>query len=405
MLHPNVACSAFVRFPAGAHRWCKPQHCRGRRTRRVLRATPHYGVGTARQSWTLKRVAVVGGGVLVFVAADKGVGVCLDCVGSQWPASVLNILLLGAAAAYLPAGAKLERALGPAAAFLRMGLPLFLIPAVLAPTVSEVPSRDCLVKIVGLTVLSALFTVALTGHLHGRLAHAVPAGGALLKSRGAERAEATALRLLGSKKVAAGLALAGGAASGALLTLEELKPAVAMAPGYMGLTAAAYILSPAVTPVRAQLFLPPPLMAAAGIVATAAAISRARHSTSAHPPGLHHLRAEMRRYLDGAGAAFGAMVTPAVSTLGLFTYSHREILLRQWRPLLGTCLIASPLAFLATAVVGRRVLGLSSVEVASVLPATTTTGLALTMPQVVIPPRVSAVAPPLTSLSEHSRPS
>ena len=38
----------------------------------------------------------------------------------------------------------------------------------------------------------------------------MPAGGALLKSRGAERAEATALRLLGSKNVAAGPALGQG---------------------------------------------------------------------------------------------------------------------------------------------------------------------------------------------------
>ena len=43
--------------------------------------------------------------------------------------------------------------------------------------------------------------------------------------------------------------------SGALLTLKELKPAVAMAPGDMGLTAAAYIASTPLCPV----YIPWPL--------------------------------------------------------------------------------------------------------------------------------------------------
>jgi putative effector of murein hydrolase len=73
---------------------------------------------------------------------------------------------------------------------------------------------------------------------------------------------------------------------------------------------------------------------------------------------------------------------PAIATLALYTHTHRAALLRAARPLAAACLIAAPLSLLACARVGAW-LQLPPSVIATLLPATTTAGLALAMaPQV-----------------------
>jgi putative effector of murein hydrolase len=68
-------------------------------------------------------------------------------------------------------------------------------------------------------------------------------------------------------------------------------------------------------------------------------------------------------------------------TLGLLTHTHRDLLRLQWRALALATIVGAPVGLLATAGLGA-LLGLSATEITSTLPATTTTGLALTMADV-----------------------
>lgn len=76
---------------------------------------------------------------------------------------------------------------------------------------------------------------------------------------------------------------------------------------------------------------------------------------------------EVRIYLAGAGEALLWLVQPAMVTLGLHSYTHAAVVAHQARAVLALAVVSPALLF-----------GLT--WIASVLPASTTTGLALTMP-------------------------
>jgi putative effector of murein hydrolase len=138
-----------------------------------------------------------------------------------------------------------------------------------------------------------------------------------------------------------------------------------------------------------------------------------------------------RGYMDGPAQFFISPLGPAIATLGMLTHTHRHVIKAQWRGIVASCLLGAPLGLGFAAIMGP-VLGLGPREVrcaffrhkstreaaigchacsleaimratngirlgcsrllpvgtvkclqplkvASVLPATTTTGLALTM--------------------------
>lgn len=73
------------------------------------------------------------------------------------------------------------------------------------------------------------------------------------------------------------------------------------------------------------------------------------------------------------------MVSPAlIGVLGMFPHTHRQLLRTNWKSLLCICTCSAPLGFVFTAVLAGA-LNLPLEVTASALPATTTTGLALTM--------------------------
>lgn len=143
------------------------------------------------------------------------------------------------------------------------------------------------------------------------------------------------------------------------------------APLYLGMTFAIYsagsrvAASPRVPPV-VKLFFPPTICTAAGLILLTFA-------------GDEPLGVQAELYTQGAGAALMAPVSPAMVTFGLFTHTYHELLRTRLLPLLAVAAVTVPGCLLATAAVGRYVLHLPPSEIASMLPATTTTGLALTM--------------------------
>lgn len=84
---------------------------------------------------------------------------------------------------------------------------------------------------------------------------------------------------------------------------------------------------------------------------------------------------EVRIYLAGAGEALLWLVQPAMVTLGLYSYTHAAVVAHQARAVLALAVVSPALLFGLTWT--GAAMGLAP---ASVLPASTTTGLALTMP-------------------------
>lgn len=74
------------------------------------------------------------------------------------------------------------------------------------------------------------------------------------------------------------------------------------------------------------------------------------------------------------------VVSPTLSTLGLYVHTHRKLFVRQWRSVALATLLGAPVGLVATALVGSKLLQLPTDETATMIAGTTTTGLALTMP-------------------------
>ena len=328
-----------------------------------------------------RTVLVVGGGICTFFAADYVASVCLnECgLGSNLSPAAC-IIVLGAGAAHPRLGPKLNALLGPGAAWLRTGLPLFLTPCIVAPLAVDVPEEAAkMVALVGATILG---TVAVTGNLISRLVPSAAAtGDVVLQPASITSATAAAKKAISHAPTAMAAAACGTCLSIALACMNwsggesaatgefsgqaqgssRFSPAAVRAPVYAGMSVGSYILF--------SRFFPPILAPVTGGLAMVALLPLLGQGTMT----------EVEHYLEGAGAWLLAPVSPAMATLSLYAHTHRALLLRSWKLLLGTSLVAAPAGMLATAFVGSRVLGLPPSEVATVIPCTTTTGLAITM--------------------------
>jgi putative effector of murein hydrolase len=75
----------------------------------------------------------------------------------------------------------------------------------------------------------------------------------------------------------------------------------------------------------------------------------------------------------------GGPTQAAMVTLGLYAHTHRHVFLRQSAALMALAFVTAPTLLLVQATAGAA-MGLEPAHVASVLPGSTTTGLALLMP-------------------------
>lgn len=89
-------------------------------------------------------------------------------------------------------------------------------------------------------------------------------------------------------------------------------------------------------------------------------------------------RSGIQLYKDGAGAIFVMLIGPAVASLGYKVHTQRVLLEKSVLQLLLSCLVIVPSGLIVTALIGR-ILGASSVVTLSLVPATTTLGLAFEM--------------------------
>jgi hypothetical protein len=246
-------------------------------------------------------------GVAAFVALDQGVATVLAAAGSTFPPAVACISALGCAAAYPPAGAVLNRALGPGAAWLRTGLPLFLVGPLLYPLALEpehIPGADRCGRLAMLYSGGMLITMASTGYVAAALIPASATSPAALASvaaaagqRAAVAAAAQATRALSSLRLGGAALAAGGATT---LLMQQCRgqgvprPPSERAPAYLGLTVAAYSLGMQL-PALGRLLLPPMVLA---MLVNALAT----RGVGGRPA--------VREYLDGAGAALLAPLSP-----------------------------------------------------------------------------------------------
>ena len=315
----------------------------------------------------------VAGGAAFFVVAEKGTAYALESCGLKLPSSVTALCLLGTGVALLPlsSGAVLQRTLGPATAWMRAALPLLLTPAFLFPAIATLPEAEALPKLALLAAGGVLITCAASGHLAAVLVRgvmpAVPV--ACEYSIGAANALFSSVTF-GAAALVIGLAVS----RAALLTRDTLDPTItghlsdarARAPAYLGLTVALYTAAARVLPPSVRKFCPPNVGCALLLLPLLLLAGGGGAS-------------EVRTYLDGAGAALLACVQPCMVTLFLYVHTHRAVILQQRACLLTLGVVVAPLSLFGMAYAGRT-LGVAPVHVASLLPASTTTGLALTMP-------------------------
>ena len=137
-------------------------------------------------------------------------------------------------------------------------------------------------------------------------------------------ANAAAVRALASGPVAATPALAGCGATAVLLYLRAsgsapdwLSEPIAKAPGYTGLTLAAYVAGMWL-PASVRMLCPPTFTAAG----TAIILTLSIGGTS-----------EVKTWLNGAGVTLLSAVSPAIATLGLYAHVYKSLLVKHARPL------------------------------------------------------------------------
>eukprot|EP01065_Artemidia_motanka_P011767 TRINITY_DN16412_c0_g1_i2.p1 TRINITY_DN16412_c0_g1~~TRINITY_DN16412_c0_g1_i2.p1 ORF type:complete len:444 (+),score=39.10 TRINITY_DN16412_c0_g1_i2:49-1380(+) len=311
---------------------------------------------TAAAPGGLTYAARVVGGVGVFAAIDSAAGHCLNAAGLQFPSSIAGLLGLAAVCAPAKTGRLAAAALGPAAAWLRAGLPIFLTPPIMYPVVAELPTDSVLARVLLLAALSLLFNTA----LYGRLATA--AGSGAVPSSAVCSSASRAAAALSSPWVAGGL-LAFGAAASAGAAAYGADSAAVRGPMYAAFTFAAATAGHFL-PTAVRRLIPPPLVAGVVSLVTVLCIGGS---------------VEAGLYIDGAGKLLMCPVPAAVVTLGLYSHTHKPMLMALRGPLLAACALGAPASFLLPALCGR-LLSLDPCDIASVLPASTTTGLAMTMP-------------------------
>ena len=200
----------------------------------------------------LVAVAATVGGIGAFVAFDQGTALLLRHAGVVFPSSVACIIVGGAISLHPRAGPALQQILGPGAAWLRAGLPVFLCPPVLAPIVMDNPGAEYVGKMVVVAFIGLFSTMAVVGHLATHIMPTGSAGLSIVNEPAMVEASATAARALTSGRVAVGLAVAGCLGTAALVwynanspdddgAVKVLSEPWVKAPGYTGVTLAAYI--------------------------------------------------------------------------------------------------------------------------------------------------------------------
>ena len=265
----------------------------------------------------------------------------------------------------------IERSLGPSAAWLRAALPLCLTPMLLQPLTIDMPSAESASKFIALTAGSALGTMWLAGTLAERVmkpaAHAATGivAGAAAPPPSVAAAASAAARAIVSLRVAGALVLVGASVSALAATVID-DAVLIRAPLYAAATSAVYVAAGnAIVPAPIRAVLPPTVCSAAALAV----------STLAFGAGT----SEVDVYLRGGGAMLMGVVSPALGTLGLLAHTHRAMLVRNKWGLALVVGVTAPLGMLGTALAGRYILRLPPSETAAVMPATTTTGLAVTM--------------------------
>ncbi len=373
LLQQRLLAPARCRLPGCRPSWvsrapgCK-QPLRGRRL-----LSGFSGEGAARSS-PLLTAAVTLGGVGAFVAFDQGTGFVLRHVGVAFPSSVACIIVGGTVSLHPRVGPALQRIFGPGASWLRAGLPVFLCPPVLAPIVMDNPGAEYVGKMVVVAFAGLFSTMALVGHLATRLMPTGSAGLSIVYEPPMVAATAAAARALTSGRVAIGLAVAGCLGSAILLwatgrnhahgeeSVPMLSEAWIKAPGYTGLALAAYIAGSWLPP-GLKLICPPTFFAAGTAIALTLAVDG---------------RKEVASWLDGAGVTLLSAVSPAIATFGLYAHNYKALLMKHAVPLGLVCILTAPPCLLGVAHLGAM-LGLDPPDVAGLVPATTTTGLAFAM--------------------------
>ena len=104
-------------------------------------------------------------GIVTFVAAERATAAALSTASVDLPPSVTALCMLGVVASSPTMGVSLQRALGPATAWLRTALPFLLVPAFLCPVVVDLPDSDALLRLAALATGATLLTCAATGHV------------------------------------------------------------------------------------------------------------------------------------------------------------------------------------------------------------------------------------------------
>eukprot|EP00041_Stephanoeca_diplocostata_P036632 m.1346144 g.1346144 ORF g.1346144 m.1346144 type:complete len:244 (-) comp24904_c0_seq61:3648-4379(-) len=125
-------------------------------------------------------------GVASFAAVDHMIRVALDALGLySCPSSVAGIVVVGVASAHPAVGARLFRALGPAATWLKALLPLILVPPIAMPLTVALPHTG----VVAVAAVACAFTMVINGHivhLTSRLCRAPQEANAVVESRSKE---------------------------------------------------------------------------------------------------------------------------------------------------------------------------------------------------------------------------
>ena len=304
------------------------------------------------------------GGIACFITAERASAMVLDALSIELPSSIAALIALGCVVTPSPSvGARVHSVLGPGSAWLRAALPLVTVPAFLLPAAADTPSAEALPKLALLCSGAILATTAVAGHV----ARAMAGATTVLIETQACASTAAATRVLNSPYTAAGAMLVGFGATltmGLAASLTTTPPAIIRAPAYVGLSVAAYVAASRLLPQGAKKFCPPNVGCAILLLGVLMPVG-----------GL----AEVRCYLECAGTILMSAVHPAMVTLGLYAHSHRAILREQRLTFAILASAVAPALLFTTAFAGRAI-GLKPEEVASVLPASTTTGLALTMP-------------------------
>lgn len=341
----------------------------------------------------------------ILFGAERALAAGLHAVGwGAAPASVVGILGVGAVCAASPAaGAALHRLLGPASVWMKAALPLLLVPPIAAPLTAELPAS--IMGLVAVAVVGLTMTPVIAGRLawagsnfmesrgsganggsgagavggvggHGSVGATSSAGGPRVAAAATEasmplspvmqRHAASAASMMRSTRLAIGALVLGSAATALawFSTPSERRrlDSVTAAPALIGLTTAIYVASAAGMPKALSRFLPPTVCSGVSLLVLISTVGLAGGG------GAAEVRREASVYMDGAGTALMVGVPATMLSLGLMVHTHRQLLLRRLAPVLVATAVGAPLAFVGTALIGSRLLGVPSDEVASMIP-------------------------------------